>query len=209
MSTFDTLTALYRRIHAIPGVGSGPADQAAGVIPSEAEAQLRLMAEEIDGRLGATWTYESAVEWIVASAEVEGSDAPSVATDALPKGKDLRDMASAPDNPWALNSSYFQAMNLENPYASSATWMAGQSQADLIRFVLDYGPLTLLEALKKAHCEIFRTDRTQAELQALLTPERKAYFTSYSEGGEGLGAKAALIGWLLSEAHWPVSRGQA
>ncbi len=114
------------------------------------------------------------------------------------------------DNPNNLNSAYYQSYSTENRYIAFAMNLGkyGEGQA---WFTTNYGSLSLSDALVKAYTTIFGFAPDAAKVDALLngqvpdgqggTYTRAQYFASY--GGDGLtgqGTKAAMIGWLMSEA---------
>lgn len=103
-------------------------------------------------------------------------------------------------NPNNLNSPYYTNFNLENRYINFAVNLGkiGEGQA---RFAANYGALTLSEATSKAYTTIFGIVPTEAKVAALLGGGRDAYFEAYGKDGlNGLGTKAAAVGWLLAEA---------
>ncbi len=112
-------------------------------------------------------------------------------------------------NPSNLSSAYYQSFNLENRYINFAVNLGkvGEGQA---RFTAAYGGLSLEQALGKAYAEIFGTTPTDAKVHELLdavltvggqTMTRAQYFALYGQdGANGIGTKAAMVGWLLAEA---------
>jgi Ca2+-binding RTX toxin-like protein len=109
----------------------------------------------------------------------------------------------------SLNSYYYQAFSLENRYINFAVNLgkAGEGRA---AFQAEYGSLDLFTATKTAYAEIFGAAPTDAKVHALLDPTatlggvtmtRAQYFAGYGQDGpDGLGTKAAMVGWLLAEA---------
>ncbi|WP_369060450.1 hypothetical protein ABOZ73_02525 [Caulobacter sp. 73W] len=199
MSTQSTLESIYRNLHRIP------TDKP---LSSDASAQLKMMADGIDagkaGLVGTGWNFNGALAWILDS--VNATSAVAIAaygfmTDTSVTGGGLNYLVSAyGSNPNSLNSDYYKGFSLENRYINFAVSIATEPSA-MTKFRSDFAPLTLAEALKKAYGEIFGTTKTDAEFSAMLTPERAAYFASYGgDGLNGLGTKAALVGWLLAEA---------
>ncbi|MCC7265937.1 MAG: hypothetical protein IT546_01215 [Caulobacteraceae bacterium] len=114
-----------------------------------------------------------------------------------------------PEGPNAnnLNAPYYQDFNTENRYINFAVNLGkvGEGKA---AFEADYGSLTLRQATAKAYQEIFGgTTPNEAFLNLLLDADigggmtRKDYFAFYGgDGLTGLGTKAAMVGWLLTEA---------
>ena len=109
-----------------------------------------------------------------------------------------------------LNSAYYQTFNTGNRYINFAVNL-GKYGEGAARFANAYGALDLTATLSKAYAEIFGVTPTADRVNSLLndqvangvggTYSRAEYFASYGQDGlSGVGTKAALIGWLLSEA---------
>lgn len=108
-----------------------------------------------------------------------------------------------------LNSAYYQSFSLENRYINFAVNLGKQGEGKT-QFLAQYGDLSLFEATRKAYATIFGAAPSDAKLHALLDPSfslngvtmtRSDYFASYGQdGANGLGTKAAMVGWLLAEA---------
>ena len=114
-------------------------------------------------------------------------------------------------NPNNLNSAYYAAFNTENRYInfSKNLGAAGEGAAS---FAAGYGTLTLAQAVAKAYQQLFgvtiSADYAASTILGAAVPDghggaytRADYFAGY--GGDGLtgqGAKAAAVGWLMSEA---------
>ncbi|WP_369058157.1 hypothetical protein ABOZ73_10805 [Caulobacter sp. 73W] len=96
-----------------------------------------------------------------------------------------------------LNSAYFQSFNLENRYINFAVNL-GRDGEGKDKFAAGYGNLSLIDATKKAYKEIFGSTPNDKKAHDLIDG-REAYFYSY--GKTDLGAKAAMVGWLLAEAE--------
>ena len=113
-------------------------------------------------------------------------------------------------NPNNLNSQYYQTFSLENRYINFAVNL-GKVGEGRTAFEAEYGGLTLSQATKKAYGEIFGLTPTDAKVAALLDPTfviaghamtRAQYFEAYgADGPNGIGTKAAMVGWLLAEAE--------
>lgn len=122
------------------------------------------------------------------------------------------DYLVAPDGPNAnnLNGSYYQSFSLENRYINFAVNLGkvGEGSAS---FASKYGSATLFDATKLAYGVIFGATPTDAKVHALLdatftlngaTLTRADYFNAYgNDGSNGVGTKAAMVGWLLAEAE--------
>jgi len=119
-------------------------------------------------------------------------------------------VAAGGPNANSLNSAYYQSFNTENRYINFAVNLGkvGEGQA---RFSADYGALSLTDTLVKAYTAIFGSTPDAAKIDAILNAKvsngagvdytRADYFASYGgDGLNGLGTKAALIGWLMAEA---------
>ncbi|MET0336702.1 MAG: hypothetical protein ABW063_02975, partial [Caulobacter sp.] len=199
MSTQSTLESIYRNLHRIP------TDKP---LSMDAAAQLKMMADGIDagkaGMVGTGWNFNGALSWILDS--VNATSAVAVATygfmtDTSVIGGGLDYLVSAHgSNPNNLNSDYYKGFSLENRYINFAVSIAKEPGSQG-KFLSDFAPLTLAETLNKAYGQIFGATKTDAEFSAMLTPDRAAYFASYGgDGANGVGTKAALVGWLLAEA---------
>ncbi|MBU4433453.1 MAG: M10 family metallopeptidase C-terminal domain-containing protein [Alphaproteobacteria bacterium] len=122
------------------------------------------------------------------------------------------DYLIAPDGPNAnnLNGGYYQSFAFENRYINFAVNLGkvGEGSAS---FAAKYGSATLFDATKLAYGVIFGATPTDAKVHALLdatftlngaTLTRGDYFSAYgADGLDGLGTKAAMVGWLLAEAE--------
>ncbi|WP_454714773.1 hypothetical protein [Caulobacter segnis] len=109
-----------------------------------------------------------------------------------------------------INGSYYQGFSLENRYINFAVNLGkvGEGKA---QFEAAYGTKTLFEATRDAYATIFGGTPTDAKVHALLDPSfslngvtmtRAEYFAYYGgDGPNGLGTKAAMVGWLLGEAE--------
>jgi serralysin len=129
-------------------------------------------------------------------------------TGAVPSQEGL-DYLVSPTSPNTsnINSPYYQGFTLENRYINFAVNLGklGEGKA---HFTEAYGSRTLTETAKAAYTEIFGAAPSDAKLAALLGPlggsgtsTRADYLASYGgDGVDGIGTKAALVGWLLAEA---------
>jgi hypothetical protein len=122
------------------------------------------------------------------------------------------DYLVSPNGPNAnnLNSSYYQAFNLENRYINFAVNLGKLGEGNAT-FTARYGTLSLFDATKLAYATIFGAAPSDAKTHALLDPTvtvngqtetRADYFAAYGQDGvNGIGTKAAMVGWLLAEAE--------
>jgi len=98
-----------------------------------------------------------------------------------------------------LNSAYYQSFNLENRYINFAVNL-GKNGEGKTAFTAKYGSLSLFDATREAYKTIFGGAPTDAKVHALID-SRIDYFASYGgDGPNGIGTKAAMVGWLLAEA---------
>jgi serralysin len=77
-------------------------------------------------------------------------------------------------------------------------------------FAAAFGSKTLAQATSDAYAKIFGSTPSAAKVSALLEPSfvlngqtltRAEYFAFYGQDGlNGIGTKAAMVGWLLGEA---------
>ena len=109
----------------------------------------------------------------------------------------------------SLNSDYYKSFNLENRYINFAVNL-GKLGDGKAQFAASYGPLNLFDATKAAYAVIFGGAPTDDQVHAILdtslqsggqTMTRADYFAVYGQDGPaGIGTKAAMVGWLLTEA---------
>jgi len=113
-------------------------------------------------------------------------------------------------NPNNLNSAYYQSFSLENRYINFAVNL-GAHGAGAAAFNASYGGLDLADATAQAYATIFGSAPTAAKVDTLLntlvtsngvTETRAQYFADFGQDGpNGIGTKAAAVGWLLAEAE--------
>ncbi|MCC7268194.1 MAG: hypothetical protein IT546_12785 [Caulobacteraceae bacterium] len=112
-------------------------------------------------------------------------------------------------NPNNINSAYYQSFNLENRYINFAVNLGAVGEGRE-SFEDAYGAGSLRDATRLAYSEVFGFAADEAKLDAILdtlvsssgqTFTRAAYFAYYGgDGIDGLGTKAAMVGFLLAEA---------
>ena len=210
MATLDNLNAIYRNVLRIP------ADQP---IPEAAQAQLSMMAQGVDagrnGEVGFGWTYASAVRWIYdtakATTEVAVMSYGFLADTTL--GTNGLDYLVSPKggNPNNLNSAYYAAFNLENRYINFAVNLAkyGEARDDFLATYGEFG--TAYDTFRKAYQKLFGVDKPIDDVIHFLAEEipdgrggtysRGEYFAEIGgDGGNGVGTRAAIVGWLMAEA---------
>ncbi|WP_454714941.1 hypothetical protein [Caulobacter segnis] len=99
-----------------------------------------------------------------------------------------------------LNSAYYQSFNLENRYINFAVNL-GKLGEGKDAFLAKYGSLNFVDATREAYKTIFGAAPTDAKIHAMIDT-RVDYFAYYGgDGANGIGAKAAMVGWLLAEAQ--------
>ncbi|MBO9544000.1 M10 family metallopeptidase C-terminal domain-containing protein [Caulobacter sp.] len=109
-----------------------------------------------------------------------------------------------------LNAAYYQSFNSDNRYINFAVNL-GKNGEGAARFSAAYGGLSMADATAKAYAEIFGFTPSAAKVDELLNSQvpnglggtytRAEYFAAYGgDGAGGIGAKAAMVGWLLSAA---------
>ena len=130
-------------------------------------------------------------------------------TGRTPTGAGLDYLIHSDANPADLNDAYYAKFNLENRYINFAVNL-GKLGEGKDAFAAQYGALSLSDAVKTAYTAIFGTAPTAAKVAAILdasvtfggqTMTRAAYLASYGlDGQNGIGTKAAAVGYLLVEA---------
>jgi Ca2+-binding RTX toxin-like protein len=188
----------------------GGYDWDAGTAHSNASA----LADDLSAKIAAGSMDAAAA---VATVVKDASDTASVATlsyefftGKAPSagGMDYLVSPTGP-NPNNLNSDYYQSFNEENRFINFAVNL-GKNGDGKAAFAASYGSLNLFDATKQAYATIFGATPSDAKVHALLDPTfvidgqnvtRAQYFAIYGgDGPDGLGTKAAMVGWLLAEA---------
>ncbi|MEO6340491.1 MAG: FG-GAP-like repeat-containing protein [Caulobacteraceae bacterium] len=192
-----------------------------GTIAREIVAVLRPssptaidLAANLSGKLGAgTLTQIAALGQIVGAAGATSSVATlayEFFTGKAPSagGMDFLVSPTGP-NPNNLNAAYYQSFSLENRYINFAVNLGKVGEGNAA-FTAKYGGLTLFEATRTAYATIFGEPPSDAKLHAILDPTtvlngvtftRSDYFAYYGlDGTNGIGTKAAMVGYLLAEA---------
>lgn len=209
MTTLTNLLAIYRAVHRIPD---------GTPLPPSAQAQIEIMASGIDaaraGQAGFGWNYPSAVQWIYESAKATTQVAVlsygfitglSLGADGL----DYLVSASGP-NPNSLNSAYYAAFNLENRFINFAVNLAKHGEGRQA-FLATYGETSIHQTFRDAYLRLFGVEKPLSEIVDILSDEvpdgrgglisRGDYFLQFGQdGANGVGTRAAMVGWLLAEA---------
>jgi hypothetical protein len=130
-------------------------------------------------------------------------------TGLTPNAGGYQYLISSPANPNNLDSPYYAKFSEENRFINFAVNLGklGQGQP---AFNATYGAGTLSDAATKAYTEIFGFAPAAGKIDTILntmitsngiTETRGQYFAFYGgDGLNGLGTKAAMVGWLMVEA---------
>lgn len=188
-------------------------DPSAAEITSEMNAILRTSASSalagLSQDLLAKWTAGTlSADQVTAAIVKQAGATTSVATLAyefftgkIPSQAGV-DYLVSPTGPNAnnLNSGYYQTFNLENRYINFAVNL-GKNGEGKDAFAAKYGAMSLFDATREAYQTIFGAAPTDAKIHALIDT-RADYFAYYGgDGANGVGTKAAMVGWLLAEAQ--------
>lgn len=99
-----------------------------------------------------------------------------------------------------LNSDYYAQFNVVNRYINFAVNL-GKNGEGKDAFAAKYGAMSLFDATREAYKTIFGAAPTDATIH-LMIDSRVDYFAYYGgDGSNGIGTKAAMVGWLLAEAE--------
>ena len=210
MATLDNLVAIYRNVHRL----SAGAD-----LPADARVQINLMAQGIDaarnGMVGDLWTYASAVSWIQDS--VKATTQVAVMSYGFLADLTLSNLGAdylvSPNggNPNNLNSAYYANFNLENRFINFAVNLVKHGEAKQ-NFIDAYGAsATASDTFQKAYAKLFGVEKSIKDVINILAEQipngrggaytRGEYFAELGgDGANGLGARAAMVGWLMAEA---------
>ena len=182
---------------------------------SAANAAVSSTVSDLNAKLAAgSITTDTAIHTLLVSAQSTTSVATlayEFFTGKAPSsgGMDYLVSPTGP-NPNNLNAAYYQSFSLENRYINFAVNL-GKVGEGSTAFTAKYGALTLFEATRTAYATIFGAAPSDAKLHAILDPttvlngvtfSRSDYFAYYGQdGANGIGAKAAMVGYLLAEAE--------
>ena len=211
MATIDNLVSIYRNVHRLPANSDLPAD---------AWTQLTLMAQGIDiarggQQAGDLWTYAAAVNWIQDSAKATTEVAVmsyGFLTDQTLGTAGIDYLVSEKGgNPNNLNSDYYAKFSLENRFINFAVNLVkhGEAKDDFVEAYGENG--TAYATFQKAYLKLFGVEKAIDDVIALLNEDipngrggtytRGEYFVELGgDGGNGLGTRAAMVGWLMAEA---------
>ncbi|HEY2482252.1 MAG TPA: hypothetical protein VGI30_08670 [Caulobacteraceae bacterium] len=128
-------------------------------------------------------------------------------TGATPNSGGYDYLINSTANPNDLNDAYYAKFNAQNRYINFAVNL-GKFGAGAMAFDTAYGSLDLSDAMTKAYTEIFgfapAVDKIASILDAIVGSNgetRADYFAIYGgDGADGLGTKAAAVGWLMTVA---------
>ncbi|WP_454716759.1 hypothetical protein [Caulobacter segnis] len=210
MATIDNLVSIYRNVHRLPANSD---------LPANAWTQLTLMAQGIDaarnGMAGDLWTYASAVDWIQGTTKATTEVAVmsyGFLGDVSLSSSGLDYLVSATGaNPNNLNSAYYAQFSLENRFINFAVNLVKFGDAK-DAFLHDYGANgTSYTTFQKAYLKLFGVEKSMDAIVAILSDDipngrggtytRGEYFAELGgDGGNGLGTRAAMVGWLMAEA---------
>ena len=131
-------------------------------------------------------------------------------TGLTPSEAGLEYLIGSPSSATGLAGSYYQGFSTENRYINFAVNL-GKVGEGAAAFSATYGALSVADTATAAYTAIFGTAPSAAQVSSFLndsvpnglggTETRLAYLAGYGGDGQaGLGTKAALVGWLLSQA---------
>lgn len=170
--------------------------------------QLLNLAGAVDA---GTTTLTSALSTIADFADATTSVASltyNFFTGKTPTSAGFDYLVNSTTNATDLNDAYYAKFTLENRYINFAVNL-GRYGEGAPSFTSTYGSLTLAQAAERAYTVIFGAAPEAGKISAILdasvtyggiTATRADYFAVYGgDGLNGIGTKAALVGWLLSE----------
>ena len=192
-------TAIADVLRSTPTVGAAAGQAASAIIQGLTAGNLTQaqgIADVVQAAQGTTTVANMAYQFFT------GSTPTAAGLDYL-----VSATGSNPDN---LNSGYYQTFNVENRFINFAVNL-GADGAGESAFNTAYGALSLSDALTKAYTQIFGSAPTADKVSTLLntmvpdglggSETRAQYFAFYGgDGLNGLGTKAAMVGWLMAEA---------
>ena len=194
-------------IRALPS--GADAQDPTGPIYAQLQAQRAIAAQLDAGQLSQAQAEQALVHL------VDGTTSVAVASYAFFTGRTpslagLSFLVHSTANPTDLNDPYYLKFTTENRYINFAANL-GVFGAGQAKFSADYGALDLRAATAKAYQAVFGVAADAAKVSALLDTSvpnglggsftRADYFAQFGgDGVNGQGTKAAMIGFLLSNA---------
>ena len=213
-STLNTAFAAVTRVDPASSVATNPTialvDGTSVTNPLAAEAQgLPALAAQVDAH---TITLAQAVATIGHYADATTSVATlsyEFFTGKTPSSAGYDYLVNSTANTNDLNDAYYAKFSAENRYINFSVNL-GKFGAGATAFNATYGSLSLSAAATKAYTEIFGAAPVAGKIDTILTSlvpfngttgTRADYFAYYGQdGANGIGTKAAMVGWLLVEA---------
>jgi hypothetical protein len=201
MATYDALNSYYTNLMRV----------AVNRIPAADAARITTLAGRVDAN---TLSFGAATQEL-AKLAINTTSVATLSyqffTGLIPRDQGIDYLVSPTgENANNLNAAYYQNFNLENRFINFAVNLGklGEGQA---KFAADYGGLSLTQALVKAYTQIFGAAPSAEKTVSLLadlvpngaggTYTRGEYFAFYGKDGiDGIGTKAAMVGWLLAQA---------
>ena len=123
----------------------------------------------------------------------------------------LNYLVHSPDNLTDLNDAYYARFSTENRFINLAVGLGTPGGVGAAAFADTYASLSLTDAVARAYRAVFGTPPADGKVDAILdtlVPDglggmetRAQYFAQYGgDGPQGIGTKAAAVGFLLSVA---------
>lgn len=180
-------------------------------IPATDLAKLQALAQQVDASTLSLTDARAEIGKMAISSTSVAELSYAFFTGATPKMAGLDYLVSPTGgNANNLNSAYYTSFTAENRYINFAVNLGkvGEGQAS---FSAGYAALDLNAAATKAYAEIFGFAPEAGKIDTILNAQvsngqggtftRAEYFAYYGQDGlNGQGTKAAMVGWLLSEA---------
>lgn len=156
----------------------------------------------IDGEMTEA-QFERAVTKAVLPTVGVAHDVYTFFTGSPPTEAGLDYLIDSPLNPNDLTDPYYTGFTIENRFINFAVNL-GKEGEGRAKFEADYGALSFEEAIAKAYGQIIGVDKAERagyDVKAALKyiESQKTYFESL--GGDPIGAKAAMIGYVISVGH--------
>ncbi|MDG2520606.1 tail fiber protein [Caulobacter segnis] len=164
-----------------------------------AQAVAALQAQLRAGLISPRAALEQIVQLSAPTLGV-AADAYTFFTGSAPSEAGMAWLIDSPDNQNDLTDPYYAAFSVENRYINFAVNL-GKNGEGRAAFEADYGPLSFEQAIDKAYDAIIGEDEAReagvdvAAAHAYIASQQ-AYFMAL--GGDALGAKAAMVGYILA-----------
>ena len=171
--------------------------------------QLPGLASQVSGESTTLQQALTTVEQMAVATTTVSTLSYEFFTGKTPTAAGYQYLIEGSNNPNNLDSPYYALFNIQNRFINFAVNL-GKFGAGMVPFNDTYGADTLAQAATSAYTEIFGFAPAAGKIDTILnsmvtfngvTETRAQYFAGYGgDGLNGIGTKAAMVGWLMEVA---------